>query len=85
MEGGHTVPIEKILRRYVRSMGNLIAAIRVADRVYVCDNSVEGADARVCVRTQDGLLRKVYTDPPEWVRDAVSTLARHPQFLDARA
>jgi predicted ABC-type ATPase len=84
MEGGHTVPIEKILQRYVRSMGNLIAAIRVADRVYVYDNSVEGADARLCVRTQDGLLRKVYTDPPEWVRDAVGTLARHPQFVDAR-
>jgi predicted ABC-type ATPase len=35
MEGGHTVPIEKIVSRYVRSMGNLSAAIHLADRVYV--------------------------------------------------
>ena len=85
MEGGHTVPIEKILQRYVRSMGNLAAAIRVADRVYVYDNSIDGADARLCVRTQDGLLRKIYVEPPEWVRDAVSALERHPQLVDVRS
>jgi len=84
MEGGHTVPIEKILHRYVRSMGNLGAAIQVADRVYVYDNSIDGEDARLCVRTQDGLLRKIYTEPPEWVGDAVSTLGHHPQFVDMR-
>jgi predicted ABC-type ATPase len=85
MGGGHTVPIEKILQRYVRSMGNLVAAIRVADRVYVYDNSIDGTEARLCVRTQDGLLRKIYTEPPEWVSDAVSALGRHPQLVDARS
>ena len=85
MEGGHTVPIEKILQRYVRSMGNLAAAIRVADRVYVYDNSIDGADARLCVRTQDGLLRKIYVEPPEWVADAVSALGHHPQLVDVRS
>ena len=35
MAGGHTVPIDKIVHRYVRSMGNLPATVRVADRVYV--------------------------------------------------
>ncbi len=85
MEGGHTVPIEKILHRYVRSMGNLSAAIQLADRVYVYDNSIDDVDARPCVRTQDGLLRKVYGQLPQWVGDAVSALPRHPQFVDMRA
>jgi len=85
MEGGHTVPIEKILGRYVRSMGNLTAAVRLADRAYVYDNSIDGVEASLCVRTQDGLLRKVYSDLPQWVADAVSTLERHAQFVDMRA
>jgi predicted ABC-type ATPase len=85
MEGGHTVPIEKIVQRYVRSMGNLSAVIRLADRAYVYDNSIDDVDARLCVRTQEGLLRKVYGHLPQWVGDAVGTLPRHPQFVDMRA
>lgn len=32
MEGGHTVPIEKIVSRYARSMSNLSTILEVADR-----------------------------------------------------
>lgn len=39
-------------------MANLAAAIALADRVYIYDNSVEGADARLCARTENGCLRK---------------------------
>lgn len=85
MAGGHTVPIEKIVSRYVRSMGNLSAAIRLSDRVYVYDNSVEHVEARLCIRTQDGLLRKVYGPLPDWVADAAQALERHPEFVDMRA
>ena len=83
--GGHTVPIEKIVSRYVRSMANLAAAIRLSDRVYVYDNSVEHEEARLCVRTQDGLLRKVYGALPDWVADATRDLGRHPDFVDMRS
>ena len=85
MEGGHTVPIDKIVGRYVRSTANLAPAFRIADRVYVYDNSVDGTEARLCVRTQDGLLRKVYGPLPEWIADATSALDRHPLFVDMRA
>lgn len=85
MSGGHTVPIEKIIRRYIGSMANLSAMIRLSDRVYVYDNSVEDTEARLCARTQDGQLRKVYGQLPEWVGDAVLALPRHPEFVDARA
>ena len=84
MEGGHSVPIDKIVHRYVRSMGNLAAVIRLADRAYVYDNSIDEVDARLCVRTQEGLLRKVYGDLPQWVTDAVSNLGQHAQFVDMR-
>ena len=85
LAGGHTVPIEKIVGRYVRSTANLSVAIRLADRVYVYDNSIDDVEARLCARTQDALLRKVYGALPPWVGDAVDSLARHPEFVDLRA
>jgi predicted ABC-type ATPase len=85
MSGGHTVPIEKIVSRYARSIANLSPAIAIADRVYVYDNSVDDVEARLCARTQDGMLRKVYGSLPEWIRDAVEPLPRHPDFVDLTA
>jgi predicted ABC-type ATPase len=84
MKGGHTVPIEKIISRFERSMDNLADAIAIADRVYVYDNSIDGVEARLCARTQDGQLRKIYGALPEWVSDAVEDLPRHPEFVDGR-
>jgi len=83
--GGHTVPIEKIVSRYTRSIANLSAAIEIADRTYVYDNSIEDVEAALCSRTQDGLLRKVYRPLPPWIADAVDGLARHPKFVDLSA
>ena len=85
IRGGHTVPIEKIVSRYGRSLANLRAAIRLSDRVYVFDNSVDGVDARLCARVADGQLRKVYGTLPSWVADAVEPLPRHAEFVDLRA
>ncbi len=85
MEGGHTVPIEKIVGRYVRSMGNLSAAIRLSDRTYVYDNSTDDVEARLVFRTQEGKLRKIYGDLPTWAADCAEVLERHPQFVDMRA
>jgi predicted ABC-type ATPase len=84
MSGGHTVPIEKIIVRYGRSLANLPTAIRIADRVYVYDNSEEGADARLCLRTQGGAIRKVYGPLPEWVDGATRGITRHAEFVDLR-
>ena len=85
MDGGHTVPIEKIVSRYVRSMANLSGAIALADRVYVYDNSIDAQEASLCARTEDGLLRKIYATLPEWVAEATSSLELHPEFVDLRA
>jgi hypothetical protein len=56
---GHAVPIEKIVARRVRAIGNLDPAIALADRVYIYDNSVDAVEARLFTRTQNGLLRKI--------------------------
>lgn len=82
LAGGHAVPIEKILSRHVRAIGNLGSVIALADRVYIYDNSVDAVEARLCARTQDGLLRKIYGALPQWIADAVAPLDRHPDFLD---
>jgi len=82
MAGGHTVPIEKIVGRYVRSLANLTPMISLADRVYIFDNSVDGEDARLCARTEGGRLRKVYGALPQWVAACVAAIERHADFVD---
>jgi predicted ABC-type ATPase len=84
VEGGHTVPIDKIIKRYELSMSNLPAAIEIAHRAYIFDNSIDGVDARLCARTKDGQLRKVYGPLPEWISDAVEGFPLHPDFADHR-
>ncbi len=84
IQGGHTVPIEKIVSRYYRSMENLAAAVRLAERVYIYDNSVDGTEARLCARTQDGQVRKLYGPLPPWVEVSLDGLARHASFVDLR-
>lgn len=78
------MPIDKIVSRWERSLANLPLAIDSAHRVYVVDNSVDGARAQLRARTQDGQLRKVYGHLPAWVRASVDDLPRHPAFLDLR-
>jgi predicted ABC-type ATPase len=75
-----TSSIEKILSRYERSMANLTAAIALADRVYIYDNSIDGVEATLCARTVDGQLRKVYVELPAWVEASVVDLDRHGDF-----
>lgn len=70
MEGGHDVPIPKIITRYLKSIANCATVGKVVDRLYVYDNSVDGADAQLLFRMSDGLVAKRYSaDIPEWAKD----------------
>jgi predicted ABC-type ATPase len=80
MEGGHTVPIEKIVSRYARSMANLERLVSLCDRTYVYDNSVEEVEARLFARYTEGQLRKTYGVLPAWVAEAVANAPKHPAF-----
>ncbi len=67
MKGGHDVPIPKIISRYQKSIVNCKRCTTLADRVYVYDNSIDDADARLLFRMSEGQLFKQYTDDiPEW-------------------
>lgn len=85
MSGGHTVPIEKIISRYEKSIVNLTTALPLSHRAYVFDNSRDGVDALLCVRCIDGAIRKVYAELPPWIADALVGIPRHAEFEDLRA
>jgi predicted ABC-type ATPase len=68
LNGGHEVPISKTISRYYSSLKNISRAIKIADRVYLYDNSVENAAPKLILRTADGIIAKQYTnDLPDWV------------------
>ena len=67
LNGGHDVPIPKIISRYDKSIGNCAIISRIVDRLYVYDNSVEDADATLLFRMSEGRLVKRYVDElPGW-------------------
>jgi len=74
MEGGHDVPISKIISRYTRSLANCSVAARVADPAYIYDNSVDNAPARLLFRTSEGKLTKQYGEINPWAREILSQI-----------
>ncbi|MDE6247111.1 MAG: zeta toxin family protein [Muribaculaceae bacterium] len=69
MEGGHDVPITKIISRYNKSIQNCKTVSAIVDRLYVYDNSIDDADAIPLFRLSDGTVAKQYTeDIPEWAK-----------------
>ncbi|GHT12508.1 hypothetical protein FACS189426_15980 [Bacteroidia bacterium] len=61
LEGGHDVPIQKIISRYYKSIANCAYLAPLVDRLYVYDNSVDNAFAELLFRVNDGMLVKRYT------------------------
>ena len=75
MQGGHDVPISKIISRYNLSIANCVEVARIVDRCYLYDNSVENCDARPLFRTVDGKVYKEYRgEIPDWARIIKSRL-----------
>ena len=69
MEGGHDVPISKIISRYFKSILNCRRISRLADRTYIYDNSIDGQEAQLLFRFVDGKLFKQYVkEIPEWAK-----------------
>lgn len=67
IEGGHDVPISKIVSRYGKSIANCCLGIRFADRAYIYDNSKELSEPKLLFRSRNGIIAKTYVNPiPEW-------------------
>lgn len=69
MNGGHEVPISKVVSRYFKSLENARLAIPFVDRAYIYDNSVDNQLPQLLYRTVEGQIAKRYTDQiPEWAK-----------------
>jgi len=75
MEGGHDVPITKIITRFTRSLVNCSVAAKIADRAYIYDNSVDNAAARLLFRTSKGELIKHYANINPWALEILRGIA----------
>jgi len=74
MEGGHDVPITKIISRFSKSIANACIAASIVDRLYVYDNSVEFAEPKLLFRATDGKLEKTYCEVNLWAQNILKSL-----------
>lgn len=80
MEGGHEVPIPKIISRYSKSMSNCIEAISIADRAYIYDNSVDDQSPKIMFRVSNGTLAKRYSSASHnWSNNILHCLPVEPR------
>lgn len=75
MEGGHDVPIQKIISRYEKAIINAIKVADFVDRAYFYDNSVDNQNAQLLFRSVDGKLAKKYADAlPQWTETIIESI-----------
>lgn len=80
MEGGHDVPISKIINRYYLSINNCVKATATADRAYFYDNSINDVDPKLLFRTFDGEITKYYSELTPWAKEVAGRiLSTHPK------
>lgn len=69
MKGGHSIPIKTIISRYMESLLNSRALVKIADASYIFDNSAHNTDAKLLMRFKNGKLDKQYVeDLPRWAQ-----------------
>jgi len=78
MQGGHDVPIPKIISRYFRSIAQCAVIAPWVDRLYLYDNSIDGTEAALILRAADGKITKLYQPAPEWMAPIIDILESTP-------
>jgi predicted ABC-type ATPase len=76
MEGGHDVPISKIINRYYKSINNACLAASFVDRLYLYDNSLEYTPATLLFRANNGVLEKIYAEVNEWANPIFNVVSK---------
>ncbi|HEY3762032.1 MAG TPA: hypothetical protein VGN23_09825 [Verrucomicrobiae bacterium] len=72
--GGHTVPEDRIVSRYHRSLDLLMDAIRHTNRTYIFDNSGDSAEGKQTwiAEITEGRKLELRTDKiPSWFKRSV--------------
>lgn len=72
--GGHAVPFADVARRYGRSLANLPAALVLAERVFVLDNT--GERRRLLLSVEQGRIKHLSGNLPVWAKAVVSSSCR---------
>ena len=75
LQGGHEVPIRKIVDRWARSIANAAAIAAEVDRFYVYDNSEDDRDAQLVIRAANGHVVRKYAEPAVWTGPIVRRLS----------
>jgi len=67
--GGHGVPMEKIITRYYKSLVNCAQIIDIIDRAYVYDNSIDNVAPQLLFRVADGKVKRCYVPIRAWAEE----------------
>jgi predicted ABC-type ATPase len=65
-QGGHDVPLDRLIARFPRSLANLRAALPVLSAVLVYDNDDLLRPYRLVARVMGGQVEQMAGDPPAW-------------------
>lgn len=68
--GGHDVPKDKIISRYHKSLDNISAMLKIADIMWVVDNSTEKAE--LIIYSKDSEIS--INETPYWNKDKIEKL-----------
>lgn len=68
--GGHDVPKDKIISRYHKSLDNISAMLKIADIVWVVDNSTEKAELIIYSKDSEVSINET----PLWNKDKIEKL-----------
>jgi predicted ABC-type ATPase len=75
MEGGHDVPINKIISRHEKAIINAVKVTKFVDRAYFYDNSIDNQNAHLLFRTVDGRFAKRYVESfPQWTETIIESI-----------
>ncbi len=77
MEGGHDVPISKIISRYSKSIANCCVVSTIVDRAYLYDNSIELQNPKLLFRVIDGDFVKEYGKINDWAEPIYQHIQAH--------
>jgi predicted ABC-type ATPase len=67
--GGHDVPSTIVLRRYAKSVANLVIAVPLFDRCFILDNT--GNRHRLLATIDKGRVRHASRRLPDWARTVI--------------
>jgi len=74
MEGGHDVPIPKIISRFYRSISKCIEVVPLVDRAYFYDNSETDTDPSLMFRVKNGEITKIYQKLVPWAKNIADSI-----------